>query len=72
MHRGNRDKSKPLGEPSPQVRGAVEGSHGWKWAGGRMPRGEGGLGLDEFCLFRNVEGLRVIGSELLRVWDPAF
>lgn len=39
---------------------------------GECPRGEGGLGLDEFCLFRNIEGLRVIGSELLRAWDPAF
>ena len=42
------------------------GSCGWKQAGGGMSRGEGGLGLDEFCL-RNAGGLRVPGSGFLKV-----
>ena len=32
-----------------------------------MSRGEGGLGLDEFCPFRNAGSLRVTGSDFLKV-----
>lgn len=32
-----------------------------------MSQGEGALGLDEFCPFRNAGGLRVTGSGFLKV-----